>query len=88
MFNYEFHHTAFISHSIPVNIRVKSHSKSIPSKIQVSNVQNPSIIPFNPGWFVGIPLLDDYNPQYTGIIPYDFNQQPTEVLNTAQLVLS
>ena len=26
---------------------------------------NPSIIPFNPGWFIKFPLLD-YNPQYIG----------------------
>ena len=31
---------------------------------QVSSVQNPSIIPLNPGWFIGIPLLDYCNPQY------------------------
>ena len=34
-------------------------------------------------WLTGIPLLDYYNPQYGGIIPY--NHQSTEVLNTAQL---
>ena len=29
------------------------------------SVQNPSIIPFNPGWFIGIPqFLDHYTPQY------------------------
>ena len=22
------------------------------------------LIPLNPGWFIGMPLLDDYNPQY------------------------
>ena len=57
---------------------------------------NPSIIPLNPGWFIGIPLLDYCNPQYIyiciyiiiyiyllgSIIPY---HQPTKVLNTAQV---
>ena len=33
-------------------------------KSQVSRFQNPPIIPLNPGWFVGIPLLDYHNPQY------------------------
>ena len=33
---------------------------------QLGSVQNPSIIPFNPGWFIGIPLLDYCNPQYRG----------------------
>ena len=26
--------------------------------LQLSSVQNPSIIPLNPGWFIGILLLD------------------------------
>ena len=34
---------------------------------QLSSVQNRSIIPLNPGWVIGIPLLDYYNPQYIGL---------------------
>ena len=38
------------------------------------------------GWFIGIPLLDCYNPQYMkgSLIPY---HQPTEVSNTAQFMI-
>ena len=32
--------------------------------VQMSSVQNPSVSPFNPGWFIGLPLLGAYNPQY------------------------
>ena len=35
-------------------------------KSQVSSVQNPSIIPLNPGLSIGIPQLDYYNPQFIG----------------------
>ena len=39
-----------------------------PRKLEfhVSSVQNPSVIPWNTGWLIGIPLLDYYNPQYIG----------------------
>ena len=37
-----------------------------PTYIHLSSVQKPSLIPLNPGWFIGIPLLDYYNPQYIG----------------------
>ena len=44
------------------------------SSPQMSRAQNPSLIPLNPGWFIGIPLLDYglwNNPQYMkgSIIP-------------------
>ena len=29
-------------------------------------IQNPSIIPLNPGWFIGIPPLDSWYPKYIG----------------------
>ena len=34
------------------------------------------------GWFIGIPVLDDYNPQYIGWYNPQKNHQPTGVLNT------
>ena len=46
---------------------------------KMSSVQNFSVIPFNPGWLVGIPVL-------RSTIPY--NHQPTRVLNTAQMMSS
>jgi hypothetical protein len=33
---------------------------------QLSSVQNLSVLPFNPGWLIGIPLLDYYDPQDIG----------------------
>jgi hypothetical protein len=45
----------------------------------MSSVQNPSIIPWNIGWFIGIPLLDYYNPEYIkgSIIPQLIINQPS-----------
>ena len=40
----------------------------------MSSVQNPSFIPLNPGWLIGIPIFLDYsNPQYIkgSIIPHN-----------------
>ena len=46
--------------------------------------QNPSLIPFNPGWFIGIPLLDyEIILNILGSIIH-YNHQPTGFLNTAQ----
>ena len=56
---------------------VANQDFSLPSRISLfvnlrllpigneSSVQNPSLIPFT-GWVIGIPLLDYYNPRYTG----------------------
>ena len=33
---------------------------------QMNSVRNPSLIPLNPGWFIGNPLLDYFDPQYIG----------------------
>ena len=37
-------------------------------KSDMSSVQNPSLTPLNPGWFIGIPLLGYYNPNILGSI--------------------
>ena len=54
----------------------------------MSNVQNPSLISFNPGWFIGIPLLDYDHPQYMKGSIIHYNHPPTHFLNTAQLGLN
>ena len=63
------------------NSRLKSW---ISEGYQLSNVQNPSLIPLYWLVFVGILLLGHYNPQYIGLYNPRTNHQPTEVLNTAQ----
>ena len=55
----------------------------------MSSLQNPSLISFNhPGWFIGIPLLDNYYPQYMKGSLIHYNHPPRQCLNTAQLGLN
>ena len=73
-----------IPHFDDFPIQISLASGEFPSKFEdtggwMSSVQNPSIIPWNIGWFIGIPLLDYYNPEYIkgSIIPQLIINQPS-----------
>ena len=83
---------------LPVNCSLQTHiqfgqqiswhfDKRIFSQSHLSSVQNPSVIPLNPGWLIGIPrswiimIFIIFN-TLGSIIPYKYHNQPTGVLQS------
>jgi hypothetical protein len=65
----------------------ESNSSAFPLFKNMSSVQNPSVIPFNPGCFLfGIPVLDFFNPQCIGQYNPLTNHQSTIIYQLYSLI--